>query len=365
MISLLRNLCYAIAAVALLVGVCYHRYRISPDNSLQHKGVLIVITMYVVCVVFVVIGFVINSYRTMRPKYHNIEPTIQFTGTKHGFPKTAKGDIRIPSERVDAEVVDLNSCAISDDYLVWMGHSSIYIQLNGRTFLVDPVLCSSFPSNIMMKAFPGSDIWKPDDIPAVDYLIITHDHYDHLDKKTLRKIRDRVGQVYCGLDVGDIIKSCGYKAEQIHEMTWDDSVCLDDGIKLHCLTSRHFSGRFLKPNPTLWTSWMLLSDKTIFISGDGGYGKHFKEIGERFNNIDLAIMENGQYSPNWKHIHMLPEELPQAIEDLKAKKVFTYHHGKFALSHHDWREPEHKIKEASEGATWKLLDTIIGNVVKF
>lgn len=365
MIAILRNICFGIAAVALLVGAYYHKYRINPEHHLHHRGVVIGIAMLIVCVLFVALGLIVNTYRTMPPKYRNLEATIQFTGAKGGFPRTAEGDVRVPSESVAAELIDLKNCGISDDFLVWMGHSSIFFQLNGRKFLVDPVLCSSFPSNLMMKPFPGSDVWTPDDIPAIDYLIITHDHYDHLDKRTLRKIRDKVGQVYCGSDVGSIIKRCGYTTEQIHEMSWDDSLCLDDGIILHCLTSRHFSGRFLRPNPTLWSSWMIVADKTVFVSGDGGYGKHFKAIGERFDDIDLAIMENGQYSPNWKHIHMMPDELPQAIEDLKAKQVFTYHHGKYALSHHDWREPQLKIREASEGASWMLLDDDIGSMVKF
>lgn len=314
---------------------------------------------------FATLGIVVNSSRFSQHKYDNIEPTIQFTGENEGFPKADDGVVRVPLEKVKAEKVDLKNLDRKENLLVWMGHSSIYLQIDGKSFLIDPVLCSSFPSNLMMKPFLGSDIWTPEDIPSVDYLIITHDHWDHLDKMTLRKIKSKIGQVYCGLDVGKFIKSCGYKAEQIHEMAWDDCIELGSEMKLHCLTSRHFSGRMLKRNPTLWASWLIESIHTVYLSGDGGYGKHFKDIGQRFLSIDLAIMENGQYSPYWKHIHMMPDELPLAIRDLSASKVFTYHHGKYALSHHDWREPEQKIREASKGVDWVLLDSHIGAIVKF
>lgn len=321
--------------------------------------------MMVVSFSLATLGIIINSFSSSQHKYDNIEPTIQFTEEKEGFPKAEDGAFRIPLEKIKAEKIDLDSLDRKENLFVWMGHSSIFVQVDGKRFLVDPVLCSSFPSNLMMKAFPGSDIWTPEDIPPVDYLIITHDHWDHLDKQTLRKIKNKVGLVYCGLDVGKYIKSCGYKSEQIHEMAWGESLELSPTMKLHCLTSRHFSGRLLKRNPTLWASWLIESEHTVYISGDGGYGKHFKKIGERFPSIDLAIMENGQYSPNWKHIHMMPDELPKAIRDLKASKVFTYHHGKYALSHHDWREPEERIRESSKNAEWELLDSHIGAIVKF
>lgn len=212
--------------------------------SAPHKWLCIV--MFVISTLLAVLGVIVSSSRFSQHKYDNIEQTIQFTGEKKGFPKAEDGVVRIPSEKIKAEKIDLKSLNRNENLLVWMGHSSIYLQVDGKSFLIDPVLCSSFPSNIMMKAFPGSDIWTLEDIPYVDYLIITHDHWDHLDKKTLRKIKSKVGQVYCGLDVGKHIKSCGYKAEQIHEMAWDESIDIAPQMKLHCLTSRHFSlGRLI------------------------------------------------------------------------------------------------------------------------
>lgn len=362
MVTLVRNCCFIIAAIALIASLCITKRRIQPTAP-NHRSAVAIVSLLSLCALFTTGGIVLSSRYFTQCKYQNIEPTPQFTPIQESE-STTKAE-RTPSQAVEAYKTDLKVLNRNDNLLVWLGHSTIYLQVSGKRFLVDPILCSSFPSKLMLRPFAGSDIWTTDDIPDIDYLIITHDHWDHLDKATLRCLAPKIAQVYCGLDVGEHLRSCGFSNDAIHEMQWNDSLQIDPNLQLHCLTSRHFSGRWLRRNPTLWASWMIEGDKTVFVSGDGGYGKHFKAIGERFSNIHLAIMENGQYNMRWRHIHMLPSELPTAISDLRAQKVFTYHHGKYSLSTHDWREPSETIRTHAQGAKWELLDQPIGTVVHF
>lgn len=271
-----------------------------------------------------------------------------------------------PSSAVAAVKTDLNTLDLSRNMAVWFGHSSYLLVVEGRKILVDPVLEVGFPASLMMHPFKGSDIYAPEDIPAVDYLVITHDHYDHLDYGTVRAIRDRVGKVVCPLGVGAHLEHWGYPEDRIVEMDWDETNALDNSTRVTCLPARHFSGRFLKQNPTLWASFMIESEKgtTIYIGGDSGYGSHFAEIGERFPNIDLALLENGQYNTDWRYIHALPEQQADIIRALHAHHVLPVHHGKFALARHAWNEPLRRLKETVESDTTSfIIHAVIGQPV--
>ena len=203
-----------------------------------------------------------------------------------------KPDNLIPSESIHAVKTDLKRLNLSKDAVVWFGHSSYLLINSGKKILVDPVLTTGFPASLMMKPFKGTDIYSPEDIPEVDYLIITHDHYDHLDYGTVKAIRDKVDKVICPLGVGEHLEYWGYSAEKIVEMDWNEVYTSEPGFRITCLTARHFSGRFLRQNPSLWASFMLEGHSTVYIGGDSGYGAHFSEIGKRFPHIDLAILEN-------------------------------------------------------------------------
>ncbi len=274
-----------------------------------------------------------------------------------------KPDNLAPSESIRAVKTDLNRLDLSRDAIVWFGHSSYLLIYGGRKILVDPVLTTGFPSSLMMKPFKGTDIYSPEDIPDVDYLIITHDHYDHLDYGTVKAIRDRVGKVICPLGVGEHLEYWGYPAGRIVEMDWNEVYVPEPGFRITCLTARHFSGRFLRQNPSLWASFMLEGDATVYIGGDSGYGKHFAEIGKRFPHIDLAILENGQYNEDWRYIHTMPDQLPKEIHELNAAKVFPVHNSKFSLSRHAWDEPVRKIEEAAaKDSGLHVIHGIIGTV---
>ena len=306
--------------------------------------------------------------------FQNQLPTPQFTGDTASTSGTLwrflthKDTLRVPQEPLPAIKTDLNSLPGDSDWLVWFGHSSYLFCQDGKRFLVDPVLQPEFPASLMMKAFPGTDIYRPQDLPDIDVLIITHEHWDHLDYATLRDIRDRVQEVVCPLGIADYLRYWGYKDEQIFELDWFEELKIKtDELRITCLPSRHFSNRLLgKRNQTLWASFMVeAGGRKVYIGGDGGYDKRFGEIHERFGAVDLALLENGQYNASWKYIHTTPEDLEKVILDLQARQVFTVHHDKFALSVHPWYEPDSVAHDIAARHNIRLLDAPIGTIVNY
>ncbi len=191
------------------------------------------------------------------------------------------------------------------------------------------------------RPFPGTEEhYSAESMPAVDVLLITHDHYDHLDYATVRAMRQRVGMVVCPLGVGAHFRSWGYEAEKIRELDWGEHAELP-GLRVNAHTAYHYSGRNVNTRRrVLWASYVLQGNgRTLYLSGDSGYATHFAAIGRQYGRIDYAVMENGQYSPMWRQNHMLPHELPQAIRDLRARRVLTVHHSKYKLSPHGHAEP--------------------------
>jgi len=299
--------------------------------------------------------------------FQNQEPTLQFTGNESVGQQmwhflTRPNPERVPSEPLPAVKTDLKSLSTDSDWLVWFGHSSYLFCLDGKRYLVDPLLKPEWPASMMLKAFPGTDIYQPQDLPDIDVLIVTHEHWDHMDYATLRDIRERVKRVICPLGITDYLRYWGYTDKQITEMDWYEAA---DGIT--CLPSRHFSNRLLsKHNQTLWASFMVeAGGRKVYIGGDGGYDKRFCEIHKRFGSVDLALLENGQYNANWKYIHTTPEDLEKVILDLQAKQVFTVHHDKFALSVHPWSEPDSVALDIATKNDINLLDSPIGTVVRY
>ena len=270
-----------------------------------------------------------------------------------------------PSSDVPTVKSSLKDLPRSEEVCVWLGHSTVFIQTSGVRFLFDPVLTNQLPVWWFMRPFRGADVYTVDDIPEVDVLVITHDHWDHLDWKTVTALRNRVGQVACALGIGEHFEYWGYPKEKIHDLDWQDSLVLTDSLTLRCLPSRHFSGR-LGQHKTLWASYLIDGPRRIFVSGDGGYDERFKRFGEQYPDIDLAVMENGQYDEGWRHIHTLPSELPTAIRELGAHRVLTYHNSKYALANHAWTEPLDSIYAHAHapGQSWQLLTPRIGEQVR-
>ena len=305
--------------------------------------------------------------------FQNQQPTPQFTGD-HNTLKAMwtmlmrRNTNRVPIEPIPAVKTDLKSMPKDRDWLVWFGHSSYLFQLGGKRFLVDPLLKMEFPASLMLKPFKGTDIYTPDDMPEIDVLIITHEHWDHLDYATLRDLRPKVKQVVCPLGVGEYLEYWKYDKAIIIEMDWYEK-CPMSNVKcqIMCLPTRHFSNRLIGArNQTLWATFMVeAGDRKVYIGGDGGYDDRFRQAREQFGKIDLAIMENGQYNPNWAYIHMLPQDLEKSILDMQPKQVFTVHHDKFSLSTHAWSEPDSVARSIAERNAIHLLDQPIGTVIYF
>lgn len=278
-----------------------------------------------------------------------------FNTTERRKPKTA-----IPSVQTNLSNIDINK-----NVLVWFGHSSYYLQLDGKRILVDPVFCGhASPFFFSVRAFKGTEVCHVVDVPEIDLLVITHDHWDHLDYTTVKQIQPKVKQVITGLGTGSHLERWGYSDNIITEMDWNEEASPLPGFIISSIPARHFSGRGFIRNKTLWLSFVLQSPtKKIFIGGDSGYDKHFAKTGSKFGPFDLAIVENGQYNQNWKYIHMMPDEVVKAAKELHAKRILPVHSGKFALALHAWDEPLRLITENGRAAGLDIITPMIGEVV--
>ncbi len=232
-----------------------------------------------------------------------------------------------PSQRLPSVKTNLKDIIAEKPGIVWFGHSSYFIKSKETNILVDPVFSGyASPFSFMVKSFEGSDIYNVHDFPIIDILVITHDHYDHLNYPTIIKLKDKIGKIIAPLGVGAHLEYWGIDADKITELDWWDEKGISADIKFIATPARHFTGRTIKRNETLWTSYVLyMHGYKIFLGGDSGYDKQFKIIGDKHGPFDLAILESGQYGDAWPYIHMLPEETVQAAIDLQAKVLLPVH----------------------------------------
>lgn len=271
----------------------------------------------------------------------------------------------VPVDTIPSMKTDLLGLGATEDVLVWFGHSSYFLQTGGKRILVDPVFSgAASPFSFTNKAFKGTDRYSVEDMPDIDYLFITHDHWDHLDYETIVKLRPKIKKTICGLGTGEHLEHWGYHADAIVEKDWHETISLDTGFVVHTVPARHFSGRGLTRNQALWTSFVLQTPtRKIFLGGDSGYDQHFAEIGKTFGPFDLAIMENGQYDKSWKYIHLMPHEILQAAKDLRAQRILPVHSGKFAMGNHAWNEPLNLIIENNRAENLNIITPMIGEPV--
>lgn len=271
----------------------------------------------------------------------------------------------VPEGPIPAVKTDLTNLGRMNDVVIWLGHSSYFIQLGGKRILLDPVFSdSAAPLPFFNRAFAGTSIYGAEDMPEIDHLLITHDHWDHLDYPTVIALKDKVRQVVCPLGVGAYFENWGYEAGKILEADWYEQVKSEDGFTVHVLPARHYSGRLLRQNQTLWAGFALESaTRKLFFSGDSGYGPHFAEIGRKFGRFDFAALDCGQYDERWAYIHMTPEEAARAAKDLNAAALLPSHVGRFTIARHAWDEPFIRIASASHGEGPRLLTPVIGEPV--
>jgi L-ascorbate metabolism protein UlaG (beta-lactamase superfamily) len=223
--------------------------------------------------------------------------------------------------------------------------------MNNKTLLIDPMLGSNASpiAPFATKRFSENTLDIIDNFPEIDLMLLTHDHYDHLDFDSIKKLKPKVKKYFVALGVARHLIKWGISESDITEFDWWDHHTFES-IAVSFTPTRHFSGRGLTDRAkSLWGGWAFkTANENIWFSGDSGYGKHFKTIGEKLGPFDFAFMECGQYNENWHHIHMYPEESVQAALDAKVQKVMPVHWAGFSLSQHTWTDPVERFNAACD-----------------
>lgn len=279
-----------------------------------------------------------------------------FFGSEHRKPETS-----LPEATSDLSVLDAPS---NETRIAWFGHSSFLLHVAGVNVLVDPVFSGgAAPLEFMVPRFQDPAV-AADNLPRIDVILISHDHYDHLDMKTIKRFRDKEALFVVPLGVGSHLRGWGIDGSRITELDWWQSASIA-GLDFTAAPAQHFAGRGLRDrNQSLWASWAIKGGgQNIFYSGDSGYDVHFKEIGERLGPFDIAFLENGQYNERWEEVHMLPEQVAQAFFDVRAQRLMPVHWGMFVLSVHDWFEPARAIAALADERGIDLVTPRLGELV--
>ncbi|WP_188814296.1 MBL fold metallo-hydrolase [Hymenobacter cavernae] len=300
-------------------------------------------------------------------EFRNLQPTEVMTGgstistmwkfltqtTPHADPPGP-----LPLQKLDSLTITQKTPELVR--VTWFGHSATLVEIAGQNVLLDPMLSIGMgPARwATPKRYNPELAIRPEQLPAIAAVLISHDHYDHLDYQTVQKIKDKVGVFCVPLGIGAHLRAWGVAPEHIREVSWGDSVRLP-GLTLTSTPSRHFSGRGLgNRNSTLWTSWVIKSAaKRLFYTGDGGYGAHFADIGRQYGPFDLALVECGQYNEDWAEIHMRPEQSVQAALDVRARVMLPVHWGAFTEARHPWNEPVRRASAAAKAHPELLFTT--------
>lgn len=223
---------------------------------------------------------------------------------------------------------------------IWFGHSTLLMRVGQQTVAIDPVLGKSVsPLGVIMRRFqaPAAAV---NEWPHVDMILLSHNHYDHLEEKTLKQFVGTSTHFIVPLRVGEYLKPLGIRSEKITELDWWQSV-EHQNINYTLVPAWHNTGRGLRDkDKSFWGGYIIQqADETIYFSGDSTYGSHFAEIARRFPNISLAFIENGQYDRRWPNNHMTPELTVQAAADSQAHRVMPIHWGAYTIAFHPWNEP--------------------------
>ena len=240
----------------------------------------------------------------------------------------------------------------SDVRITWFGHSTLLFEMDGRRILMDPVWGDyASPSRI----FGVKRFYEPalplEDLPEIDAVVLSHDHYDHLNEPTIRALSQRVPLFVAPLGVGAHLEYWGVPPERIVELDWWEQTDVG-GIDLICTPARHFSGRaFGDRDATLWASWTLIGEnRRLFFSGDTGLFPGFEEIGARYGPFDVTMLEVGAYNTDWPDSHLGPEQAIVAHQMLGGQLMLPIHWGLFNLAFHGWTEPVERLLVAAEEA---------------
>ncbi|MEH6490567.1 MBL fold metallo-hydrolase [Halopseudomonas sp.] len=262
-----------------------------------------------------------------------------------------KPDGTVPKRPIPVQPLTRDDLLAAPDNSVWrLGHSSLVFKLNGEFWLTDPVF-SERASPVQWfgpKRFHAPPI-SIDELPPIKVVVLSHNHYDHLDHAAICRLQHKVERFITPLGVGATLVRWGVPPGKVRELDWWNDVSIG-GVQATATPAQHFSGRgFSDGNRTLWCSWVLKTgDLTIFFSGDTGYFDGFREIGERHGPFDIAFLETGAYNPRWQYVHMLPQQTLQAFLDLKGRWLYPIHNGTFDLSMHTWDDPFEQINRLAD-----------------
>lgn len=248
--------------------------------------------------------------------------------------------------------------------VIWYGHSTLLLNMGGKIILIDPIFSGhASPLSFMIKRFQPA-LLKLNELPAIDYVVISHDHYDHLDMGTVKAFVGKPTKFLVPLGIGSHLKGWGIAPDAITEMDWWQTRQIGE-LEFVATPAQHFSGRNgIKDAETLWASWIIKGPKfNLYFSGDSGYDTHFAEIGKRYGPFDIAFLENGQYNEKWPEVHLLPEQVITAYKDLRAKSIFPIHWGAFVLASHTWYEPIVLLQKAAQAENIRLFSPTIGETV--
>lgn len=248
----------------------------------------------------------------------------------------------------------------------WMGWSSVLVEIDGHRLLTDPVWsdrCS--PSTLVGPHRFHAPPIALDRLPPIDVVVISHDHYDHLDMPVVRALSRKGTRFAVPLGIGAHLERWGVPPQQIAELDWNESVAIK-GLRLTATPSRHYSGRDPRHNDeTLWATWVVKGPAhAIFFSGDTGYIEDFKKIGNDHGPFDLTLIKIGAYDPTWEWIHMNPEDAVRAHADLRGRVMLPVHWATFNLGFHAWREPADRAVAAAAKAGVALAMPKLGERIE-
>jgi len=306
-------------------------------------------------------------------KFSNLMPTnmdMDFKEAIKMLPEFFKND---PSRRPDFElpIVHRDSLElVKNDHstrLVWFGHSTFLLQIDGKNILIDPMFGEVPAPNALLgkKRYSKELPIDVEKLPQIDMIFMSHDHYDHLDYGSIQKLKDKTKAFYMPLGMGAHFEEWGVASSKIHELGWWDEIQAG-GLLLALTPARHFSGRGLNDRfATLWGSWVIQGENdNIYFSGDSGYGPHFKQIGEKYGPFNFAMMECGQYNERWTDIHMVPEETAQAAKDINAAVFMPIHWAAFTLAMHAWRDPIERVMVKAKEINQPIFVPEIGQFIE-